>query len=166
MLKIGTWMAGQAKFCALYEKPFWRETGLSGQGFSQRGPMGEIHDGSNNGQGPYGLTGFVGIPAAQRNQQQHLIPMRFFPNLQPSMANRQGSRRHSFITIGLANDSPPPSTTSRRCTNTPSILLRQGKPPLERCHPFCRHGNRRPARRLSRRGPDRSRTGGNEPLRI
>ena len=73
MLKIGTWMAGQAKFCALYKEPFWRKTGLSGQAFSECGPLGEIHDGSNNnGGGPYGLTGFVGIPAAQRNQQQRL----------------------------------------------------------------------------------------------
>ncbi|MGA8181016.1 MAG: FAD-dependent oxidoreductase [Desulfobacterales bacterium] len=73
MLKTGTWMAGQAKFCALYEEPFWRQTGLSGQAFSERGPLAEIHDGSNNGQGPYGLTGFVGIPAVQRNHQQRLI---------------------------------------------------------------------------------------------
>ena len=72
MLKIGTWMAGQAKFCALYEKPFWRQTGLSGQAFSQRGPMGEIHDGSGNDHGPYGLTGFLGIPAVQRNHQHTL----------------------------------------------------------------------------------------------
>jgi len=72
MLRMGTWMAGHAKFCALYEEPFWRQAGLSGHGFSERGPLGEIHDGSNNGQGPYGLTGFVGIPAVQRNHQQHL----------------------------------------------------------------------------------------------
>ena len=72
MLKIGTWMAGQAKFCVLYDEPFWRQAGLSGQTFSERGPLGEIHDGSSNSQGPYGLTGFLGIPAAQRSQQQHL----------------------------------------------------------------------------------------------
>ena len=72
MLKMGTWMAGQAKFCALYEEPFWRQRGLSGQAFSERGPLGEIHDGSNHSQGPYGLTGFLGIPAVQRNQQQRL----------------------------------------------------------------------------------------------
>jgi len=72
MLRIGTWMAGQAKFCALYEEPYWRQAGLSGQAFSQQGPMGEIHDGSNNNQGPYGLTGFVSIPAVQRNHQQLL----------------------------------------------------------------------------------------------
>ncbi|CCK80829.1 flavin monoamine oxidase family protein [Desulfobacula toluolica] len=72
MLKMGTWMAGQAKFCALYEEPYWRQTGLSGQAFSQTGPLGEIHDGSNDNQGPYGLTGFISIPAAQRNHPQSL----------------------------------------------------------------------------------------------
>jgi len=73
MLKIGTWMAGHAKFYALYEEPFWRQTGLSGQAFSERGPLCEIHDGSNNSQCPYGLTGFVGIPAVQRTHQQLVI---------------------------------------------------------------------------------------------
>jgi len=73
MLRMGTWMAGQAKFCALYEEPYWRQTGLSGQAFSQQYPVGEFHDGSNNSQGPYGLTGFVSIPAVQRNHQQRII---------------------------------------------------------------------------------------------
>ena len=73
MLRIGTWMAGQAKFYALYEEPFWRQHGLSGQAFSERGPLGEIHDGSNNGGGPYGLTGFVGVPAAQRTRENLVI---------------------------------------------------------------------------------------------
>ncbi len=73
MLKIGTWMAGHAKFYALYEKPFWRESGLSGEGFSELGPLSEIHDGSNHRQGPYGLTGFLGMPAVQRTNQQQLI---------------------------------------------------------------------------------------------
>lgn len=73
MLKIGTWMAGQAKFFAIYEEPFWQNMGLSGQAFSERGPLGEIHDGSDNGRGPYGLTGFVGIPAVQRNQHSAIL---------------------------------------------------------------------------------------------
>lgn len=73
MLRTGTWMAGQAKFFALYEEPFWRQAGLSGQAFSERGPLGEIHDGSNNGQGPYGLTGFVGVPAAHRSPERQLL---------------------------------------------------------------------------------------------
>ena len=72
MLKTGTWMAGQAKFFALYKAPFWREAGLSGQAFSQCGPLGEIHDGSNHHGGPFGLNGFLGIPAVQRNQRKGL----------------------------------------------------------------------------------------------
>lgn len=72
MLKTGTWMAGQAKFFVLYDSAFWRHAGLSGQAFSERGPLGEIHDGSNDDSAPYGLTGFVGFPAVQRNQQPDL----------------------------------------------------------------------------------------------
>jgi len=66
MLKCSTWMAGQAKFCGLYDRPCWREQGLSGQAFSQRGPLGEVHDGSNNDQKPFGLMGFLNVPASQR----------------------------------------------------------------------------------------------------
>ncbi len=74
MLGTATWMAGQAKFYALYNDPFWRRHGFSGQAFSQKGPLGEIHDGSSGkSRGPYGLTGFINIPAAQRNHEQELI---------------------------------------------------------------------------------------------
>ncbi len=73
MLKTGTWMAGQAKFYALYDEPYWRKAGLSGQAFSQRGPLGEIHDASNDNKEPYGLTGFINIPAAQRNSDKAII---------------------------------------------------------------------------------------------
>jgi len=70
MLKSSTWMAGQAKFFALYDKADWRKIGLSGQGFSLCGPLGEIHDGSNKENRPYGLTGFVGIPALRRKNRE------------------------------------------------------------------------------------------------
>ncbi len=66
MLKASTWMAGHAKFFALYDVAGWRKMGLSGQGFSQCGPLGEIHDGSGELNSPYGLTGFMGIPALRR----------------------------------------------------------------------------------------------------
>ena len=72
MLRTGTWMAGQAKFYAIDEAPFWRQAGLSGQAFSQRGPLGEIHDGSNKDRGPYGLTWFLGLAAAQRRREHAL----------------------------------------------------------------------------------------------
>ena len=73
MLKTSTWMAGQAKFFALYDKADWREIGLSGQGFSYCGPLGEIHDGSSEASRPYGLTGFVGIPALRRKNREGMI---------------------------------------------------------------------------------------------
>ena len=40
-------MAGHAKFIALYERAFWREAGCSGTAMSQRGPLTEIHDASD-----------------------------------------------------------------------------------------------------------------------
>lgn len=74
MLKASTWMAGQAKFFALYDKAGWRKAGLSGQGFSLYGPLGEIHDGSNTSNRPYGLTGFVGTPALRRKDSKTMVP--------------------------------------------------------------------------------------------
>ena len=72
MLKTPTWMAGQAKFAALYDEPFWRQRNLSGQAFSQVGPMSEIHDGSSASGAPYGLVGFLGLPAAARGDEKAL----------------------------------------------------------------------------------------------
>jgi len=61
-----TWMAAQAKCLVVYDQPFWRKAGLSGQAFSATGPMQEIHDASANEQAPYALFGFIGINALQR----------------------------------------------------------------------------------------------------
>lgn len=65
-----TWMAAHAKVCVTYEKPFWRENGLSGQAFSHRGPLQEIHDAcdsiANNSKTSAALFGFVGFNAQQR----------------------------------------------------------------------------------------------------
>ena len=73
MLRASTWMAGHAKFFALYDKAAWRRMGLSGQGFSMCGPLAEIHDGSSESDRPYGLTGFVGIPALRRKDRESMI---------------------------------------------------------------------------------------------
>jgi len=66
LTSVPTWMAGQAKFVAIYDESFWREKELSGDGLSQIGPLMEIHDASPESSGPYALFGFVGVPAAQR----------------------------------------------------------------------------------------------------
>ena len=61
-----TWMAPHAKYIAIYDTPFWREQGLSGEGRSARGPMGEIHDASMPN-GSAALFGFLGVPARVRS---------------------------------------------------------------------------------------------------
>ncbi len=74
---IPTWMAGQAKAIAIYDTPFWREVGLSGDAQSRFGPMVEIHDASPEQGGPYALFGFIGVPpqirADEGTLRQHLI---------------------------------------------------------------------------------------------
>ena len=62
-----TWMAGQAKVVAIYNRPFWREDGLSGQVTSWGGPLQEIHDASPE-TGAGALFGFFGIPAKMRQK--------------------------------------------------------------------------------------------------
>lgn len=64
LMAVPTWMAAHAKYVAHYDRPFWREAGLSGDAFSRIGPLTEIHDAGNK-QGA-ALFGFFGINAAQR----------------------------------------------------------------------------------------------------
>ncbi len=61
-----TWMAGHAKFLAIYDRPFWRDAGFSGDALSRRGPLAEVHDASPASGGPYALFGFVGIASPAR----------------------------------------------------------------------------------------------------
>lgn len=72
MRHIATWMAGQAKAVAVYDTPFWREDGLSGDAMSRHGPMVEIHDASPASGGPFALFGFIGIPAQARRDEGDL----------------------------------------------------------------------------------------------
>lgn len=66
MRAVPTWMAGQAKFLAVYQQPFWREAGLSGDAMSRHGPMVEVHDASDPASGLGALFGFIGVPAHVR----------------------------------------------------------------------------------------------------
>lgn len=72
MQGVATWMAGQAKAVAVYDTPFWREEGLSGDAMSRIGPMIEIHDASPAQSGPYALFGFIGVPPQARRDEQQL----------------------------------------------------------------------------------------------
>lgn len=64
-----TWMATQAKATILYDRPFWREQGLSGRIASRIGPLVEVHDHSDEDGLPAALFGFVGWPPATRQEQ-------------------------------------------------------------------------------------------------
>jgi monoamine oxidase len=64
-------MAAQAKFACEFSQATWRERNLSGQAFSQTGPLVEIHDAghepsSEKSDSVNALFGFVGLPANQR----------------------------------------------------------------------------------------------------
>jgi monoamine oxidase len=73
---VPTWMAGQAKAIAVYDSPFWRDHGLSGDASSRRGPMVEIHDASpmpNEDETLLGaLFGFIGVPPQRRKDEDGL----------------------------------------------------------------------------------------------
>lgn len=63
--ETATWMAPHAKFLAVYDRPFWRDAGLSGAAQSLVGPMGEVHDAST-ASGKAALFGFLRIAADMR----------------------------------------------------------------------------------------------------
>jgi monoamine oxidase len=54
------------KVAVVYDRPFWREDGLSGQAFSPSGPMVATFDDSPHGGGPGVVFGFIGGDDARR----------------------------------------------------------------------------------------------------
>ncbi|WDG08972.1 FAD-dependent oxidoreductase [Vibrio campbellii] len=70
LTSIATWMAGQAKIIAVFDQPYWRQNGFSGDAMSLRGPMTEIHDASPIDETQYALFGFVGVPSNFRVSHQ------------------------------------------------------------------------------------------------
>lgn len=63
---VPTWMAGHAKALIIYQTPFWRAAGLSGDAISHTGPLTEIHDASPADDNGGALFGFFGLPAHER----------------------------------------------------------------------------------------------------
>lgn len=60
-----TWMGNSMKCVIEFEKPFWKEQGHSGFMFSNRGPIGEMHDACIDGKSA--LFGFVHSNASLEN---------------------------------------------------------------------------------------------------
>jgi monoamine oxidase len=68
-----TWMGTHAKAVALYERPFWRNAGLSGRIASRVGPLVEAHDHSGIEGTSAAIFGFVGwSPDQRRNDPEGL----------------------------------------------------------------------------------------------
>ncbi len=105
---VPTWMGGQAKFVATYETAFWRDAGLSGDLMSRHGPMAEVHDASPASGGPYGLFGFIGIPAAHRRDQQEALQQACLAQL----ARAFGSQAQDPLTTTLQEWAFQPDTAS------------------------------------------------------
>jgi monoamine oxidase len=54
-----TWMSASIKFGLSYERPFWKECGLSGTCYSNVGPFAELYDHSDASNSHYALAGFM-----------------------------------------------------------------------------------------------------------
>jgi len=63
-----TWMAGEAKAMVAFARPFWREAGLSGNGFArhEQAVLGEIFDACDATGEKAALGGFVALSPEQR----------------------------------------------------------------------------------------------------
>ena len=66
MLATPTWMGQAMKVLVTYERPFWREEGLSGMGLSYAGPVLQFHDASPVAGSSGALFGWIGDAAAAR----------------------------------------------------------------------------------------------------
>lgn len=62
MQRTPTWMSTHAKAVVRYERPFWRDAGMSGRDVSRTGPLVEAHDHSGMDGKPAAIFGFVGWP--------------------------------------------------------------------------------------------------------
>lgn len=119
MRSCPTWMAAHAKFIAVYETPFWREMGLSGDAISHKGPMMELHDASpqseavNEGQGA--IFGFLGMPAEARSGQDAII----IEACKQQLINLFGERAASPIEVLYKDWSTEPYTATPDDANGP-----------------------------------------------
>ncbi len=120
---IPTWMAGHAKFVAVYDRPFWREAGLSGDAISRLGPLAEIHDASGADGSPAALFGFLGIPATARAGQGEKIAAQSLAQLArlfgPQAAQPVGTALQDWacepLTATAADRTPPRATRPMAC---------------------------------------------------
>ncbi|MEO0836271.1 MAG: FAD-dependent oxidoreductase [Cyanobacteria bacterium J06642_3] len=109
MSKIPTWMAGEAKIVAVYDRPFWKEAGLSGDAMSRLGPMAEIHDASPHHEQLSALFGFVGVPAINRHNNVDQL----LQNAQTQLVRLFGKEALNPIELIFQDWSQEPETATK-----------------------------------------------------
>ncbi|MEF8834230.1 MAG: FAD-dependent oxidoreductase, partial [Halofilum sp. (in: g-proteobacteria)] len=114
--RVPTWMAGHAKFVAVYETPFWRENGLSGDAMSHAGPLVEIHDASPGAGRPGALFGFYGVPAHIRRDNPEALAEATMAQLERLFGPAARDPRHTRLqdwafepATATADDRSPPT---------------------------------------------------------
>ncbi len=91
-----TWMAGEAKFLAVYDRPFWRDQGLSGTAISPSGALAECHDASSPG-GSGALLGFIGLDPAERASLGDGLIDRCLEQLERNFGTPALSPKHAVV---------------------------------------------------------------------
>jgi monoamine oxidase len=123
---IPTWMAGHAKFVAVYDRAFWRDAGLSGDAISRRGPLAEIHDASGPDARPAALFGFVGVTAAERAGRAPEVEAAALGQL----GRIFGEQALAPLACGLRDWAGDPETATERDRTPPPGHPAYGRPPL------------------------------------
>ena len=67
---VQTWMAGSIKFVLEYDRPFWRDKGLSGILYSHADIVSEMYDHTNDQENKFGFTGFLNSETAGASQEE------------------------------------------------------------------------------------------------
>ncbi len=90
-----TWMQDSTKVAVIYERPFWRQRGISGTVFSQVGPFTELYDQCNFEVNRYALCGFMGGGYANLSKEK------LIPKIEEQLIKLFGDEAASYTSIEL-----------------------------------------------------------------
>jgi monoamine oxidase len=85
-----TWMSSQAKAVAVYERPFWRDAGLSGRIVSRNGPLFEAHDHCSADNTTAAIFGFVSWSPEHRKKDPEGLRQAILDQLSASFGTAAG----------------------------------------------------------------------------
>lgn len=97
MAAAPTWMASQAKAVAVFDRPVWREDGLSGRIASQIGPLTEAHDHCQHDAAVHAIFGFIGWPPHIRKRHGRELESRINEQLVHCFGSRARGIRQIHV---------------------------------------------------------------------